>query len=1341
MTKYILDIETTVTWDDKGKSSPSPYLTTNKLVSVGIKDVSTGEVQYLFFNHKDKKDMQWEVKLLQQILDNATLIIGHNLKFDMSWLYECGFKYDGPLYDTMIFEYVTSKGRKPYLSLSACAERYGLPPKKDILVEYLSQRINTDAIPMQELREYGVQDIETTYELYLHQRKRYEAEADIKTMWPATKLSMETLEVLIDIERAGIKIDVTELERVETQFRQEKDALELKLGEMARAVMGDTPMNFASSADMSAIVYSIRPKDKKQWAELFNIGTEQRGAVKKIKYAKRYKDEEFRRIVRQNCDAVKRTEAIHCTACDGQGFFFKVKKNGERWKRPTTCPTCEGHKVVYQPTDKRGGFGIRPLNSEYATLNGFSTDKGTIDDLVASGNLSPDAEVFLRSLQRVNALDTYLTSFVDGIRKGVRENNLCHPNFNQCVTATGRLSSSGPNFQNFPRGNTFPIRKVFVSRWEGGKLMPTDFAALEYRTAVMLARCEAGLKSILEGKDRHELSAAVIYGAIKEDMEAEDWKEIRQKAKSSCVPMYSLALTRKGWKSYEELVVGEDILAYDQERNINTWTPLLEKVKYPHEPVYSFSHGHNFKVVSTLNHRWYGTKRNWKNMYNPCVFTTEELNTQHRITTSAVCLSGNAGISPDDAALLAWLWTDGSIQAAAFTGRTAQAGGRRQAINGCIIQKKQKGIDYIEDLLSRMQITHSKTPHGEDGCFKYALSSPELREVYKRVGLDIQKPDKIGFVLRLPDMAREEFLKVCHLAEGSIRKHGQWRLSQNVGEMKEAMQLASYLSGYDVRVSIKKKEEVALANFDHATLNLRTRTYVTGQRLFMDHEGVADVWCPRTKYGTWVMRQGETITITGNTFQPLYGGAGATDASRAYAEAFFKEHTGIARWHDELCKEALTNKQVVTPSGRIFAFPDVRRDERGKVQGKTQLVNYPVQCVDGDTEFLSISGWKKIKDYKEDDMVAEYDNTTGGISFSYPKKFISNVESPMITFSKQGIDHVLTPEHRMVYASEKTSTRKVVLARDFTTAGGAVINTYTPPEGVEYVCPALLRLLVAYQADGTFTGSESKGIRRKDKKWFHRFHLSKRRKIDRLENLLKEAKVPYSKYNNKDGTISISTNIPFATAMGKEKEFTNIFTYASLTSKSLKIISDECHLWDGNKDAYFTNNKRNADFIQHCMAASGSMAVVRQSPSGYIVWKYKESRTSYRGVKRGVVTSRSYCFETQSGFWLARRGGCIFATGNSFATADLAWAVIIPLWREMKALGLQSKLVLQVHDDVVPDVHPSEVDIMQKLIIKHFSAVHQYLTERFKYATNVPIGFEVSIGDNLMEKKTVYKHD
>ena len=40
--------------------------------------------------------------LVQSYLDKATVVIGHNIAYDLVWLWESGFKYDGPVFDTML---------------------------------------------------------------------------------------------------------------------------------------------------------------------------------------------------------------------------------------------------------------------------------------------------------------------------------------------------------------------------------------------------------------------------------------------------------------------------------------------------------------------------------------------------------------------------------------------------------------------------------------------------------------------------------------------------------------------------------------------------------------------------------------------------------------------------------------------------------------------------------------------------------------------------------------------------------------------------------------------------------------------------------------------------------------------------------------------------------------------------------------------------------------------------------------------------------------------------------------------------------------------------------------
>ena len=91
----------------------------------------------------------------------------HNAQHDLMWLWECGFKYDGDIYDTMLAEYILDRGQRNPLSLQACAERRQLEVQKDdTLKKYFKEGKNTNEIPLAELCHYLEHDLLTTCELF-----------------------------------------------------------------------------------------------------------------------------------------------------------------------------------------------------------------------------------------------------------------------------------------------------------------------------------------------------------------------------------------------------------------------------------------------------------------------------------------------------------------------------------------------------------------------------------------------------------------------------------------------------------------------------------------------------------------------------------------------------------------------------------------------------------------------------------------------------------------------------------------------------------------------------------------------------------------------------------------------------------------------------------------------------------------------------------------------------------------------------------------------------------------------------------------------------------------------
>ena len=67
--------------------------------------------------------------------------------------------------------------------------------------------------------------------------------------------------------------------------------------------------------------------------------------------------------------------------------------------------------------------------------------------------------------------------------------------------------------QNMPRGGTFPVKKVFVSRWEGGQILEADFAQLEFRVAAYLGQDATAIEEVKTGFDVHSYTAEVITKA------------------------------------------------------------------------------------------------------------------------------------------------------------------------------------------------------------------------------------------------------------------------------------------------------------------------------------------------------------------------------------------------------------------------------------------------------------------------------------------------------------------------------------------------------------------------------------------------------------------------------------------------------------------------------------------------------------------------------------------------------------------------------------------------------------------------------------------------------------
>jgi DNA polymerase I-like protein with 3'-5' exonuclease and polymerase domains len=505
----IVDLEVDLGGDRK---DPSPYNKENTLAAIGYTTRRLdGSLMYeddeetvYIVRTVDASSTDWAT--FKDVLKDATYVVAHNAKFDVAWLREVGIDCRSKIIDTMINEYILNKGIRDKLSLKALAEKYDVTRKDDSLADAFKQGLNYSDMSKEDQTTYLYYDIVATAEVFERQEALFKKNSNMSLI-PIRDLMCEFCDVLTDIERSGMAIDTNVMHKVDHDYQIEQAELTEYLNNTVKKLVGDTPINLSSPEQLSQVIYSYKLTNKKTWREVMNIGVDARG---KPKRRPKMMESGFVKCIDECFTPTLKTQAKRCLFCRGTGGTQKYKKDGTPYKNITKCVECNATGFVYKDLSEIAGLKINPVIALSAS-GGFKTDKHTLVEL-ERGQSNPEVKKFLNSLIRLSAIDTYRSSFIEGIFKNMvnSTDNILHANFNQCTTATGRLSSSNPNLQNMPKGKLFPVRKAFVSRFKDGQLLEVDYSQLEFRVAGILARDEKIKKEVEEGFDVHSYTAKVL---------------------------------------------------------------------------------------------------------------------------------------------------------------------------------------------------------------------------------------------------------------------------------------------------------------------------------------------------------------------------------------------------------------------------------------------------------------------------------------------------------------------------------------------------------------------------------------------------------------------------------------------------------------------------------------------------------------------------------------------------------------------------------------------------------------------------------------------------------------
>lgn len=313
-------------------------------------------------------------------------------------------------------------------------------------------------------------------------------------------------------------------------------------------------------------------------------------------------------------------------------------------------------------------------------------------------------------------------------------------------------------------------------------------------------------------------------------------------------------------------------------------------------------------------------------------------------------------------------------------------------------------------------------------------------------------------------------------------------------------------------------------------------------------------------------------------------------------------------------------------------------------------------CYSEDTLFLTNYGWKNIDAIEQGALVAQVEDD-GSYTFVRPSKIVNeSYEGEMYKYTDfhGKMDLLVTPNHRMVYkqfdnwkVDYAESCKPNNYTKQFIRSAKAV-NKNRKLSFIE-------RLNIAFQADGSYQTGVTSSIR---------FSFSKIRKIQRLENLLKENNVEYTTYNLGDGKTEFNIKID-KSQVSKDFNWVNI---NDLCSNWCQEFIEELSHWDSS-----IRNEGRIKFDTTNTAVISTVELIALSAGyGCLISEYEDERSELFSkvytanilldnklggqsiqVEKTKYKGNIVCVTVPTGRVVVKRNRCTMVCGNSGDPVDI----------------------------------------------------------------------------------------
>ncbi len=347
-------------------------------------------------------------------------------------------------------------------------------------------------------------------------------------------------------------------------------------------------------------------------------------------------------------------------------------------------------------------------------------------------------------------------------------------------------------------------------------------------------------------------------------------------------------------------------------------------------------------------------------------------------------------------------------------------------------------------------------------------------------------------------------------------------------------------------------------------------------------------------------------------------------------------------------------------------------------------------CVTGDHEVLTPTGWVRFDSILEDVVKVAIWHTDGTVTFADSLVVRKQHTGEMLEYDSTYHCGSYTAEHQMIYATANSLLKgKPVNWKKLSVSEVSQLgpnNVVVPSSGnlvsarIHNVPNELIQLLEAVRADAHIAALGNQ----------IRFNLKKERKLSRLADLLTTLNMPcsISSRATDEGVTSVGLlDHPYrdwiVSMLGTAKAKTVGPKFLELDAEQRELWLAETEFWDGGKPdsvledgkrqiTIFTANAKEAEWVQilsvlsgrtskvtHGIVnnrgfsrADGTLSRVTIRANNYVKTLHKPEITSFSGTV--------YCLTTLSGAFLVRRKGAVWVTGNCSFDARMVKPHLVP---------------------------------------------------------------------------------